>query len=681
MKITHLAFLSIVLIGSTQKLPAQSADQQKAKQQKKERREKKKKRNKKRIPIVEGVVHPFFSLEKIPFENEKLLQIGGMQFHENSLYAVTLTPDRLDDKPDHNGKLVRIDNIHAGATEKPSLTVLCEGFYEPCAVGIAGGSIYVGTKDQILRFDQAVGKDKLEKKDATIMLDGISTINFHTYTIGFEHYQKDGKNYFCGNFTTAIQRGGRRDYMIPPNENVHRGSTFLFGPITGNEDPSEVSLDYISGGYRTPNGIGVGPDNEVYVTDNQGIFNPSNKLLRLEQGGFYGHWLYNKPGKGRAAKFQPADVDPAIGDVSKITPPTLHLPQSSVARSPAQPIVIQNRKGVLAPYNGQLLLCDFTSGQILRASLEEVEGVWQGVVFKHTMGKADKMGNGGFTAGPNRLVEGPDGNYYVGQIGAGSLWSYNETLHGLQRFRVKSEGQVDPSFNEILNVKVCDGGFEIEFLKPVKKASFQIDQITVSQWTYYPTSNYGGPPISATGIKPSSMTFDELGKKMTLIIDGLKDGNDILKEDGKSNENSGWVTRIKLNGAKGAQNSLYTQEFWYTLHRKIGGKDDGEYIGLNPLEKAHNRFQAQCMACHQENDAGLLAPDLKGIINRKQTVIDAEGNTKEVVIDEDYVINAILHPNSEKLLKFKDMVMPPTGLTEREAKDMVKYLKTLKPLK
>ena len=62
-------------------------------------------------------------------------------------------------------------------------------------------------------------------------------------------------------------------------------------------------------------------------------------------------------------------------------------------------------------------------------------------------------------------------------------------------------------------------------------------------------------------------------------------------------------------------------------------------------------------------------------------MIDAEGNTKEVVIDEDYVINAILHPNSEKLLKFKDMVMPPTGLTEREAKDMVKYLKTLKPLK
>jgi len=281
--------------------------------------------------------------------------------------------------------------------------------------------------------------------------------------------------------------------MIPPNKNVHRGSTFLFGPVTGSEAPESVSLEYIAGGYRTPNGIEVGPENEIYVADNQGIFNPSNKLIRLSQGAFYGHYLYSTPNKGRAAAFQPTDVDPAKGDVTRITPPTLHLPQEIVSRSPAQPHVIHNRKGVLAPYNGQILLCDFTTGQMLRASLEEVKGTWQGVVFKHTAGKADKNGENGFTAAPNRIVEGPDGNYYIGQIGAGRLWEFNGTQYGIQRFRVKKQDEVPTSFNEILNVKACDGGLEIEFLKPIEPSTISLKDIDITQWTYQPTPSYGGP--------------------------------------------------------------------------------------------------------------------------------------------------------------------------------------------
>jgi len=273
--------------------------------------------------------------------------------------------------------------------------------------------------------------------------------------------------------------------MIPPHKDVKRGSTFIFGPVTGSEKPSDTKIEYIAGGYRTPNGLEVGPENEVYVADNQGIFNPSNKLIRLTQGGFYGHYLHNDKNKGRAAAFQPEEgVVAKDGDVKKMLPPTLHLPQEIVARSPAQPHVIQNRTGVLAPYNGQILLCDFTSGAILRASLEEVKGTWQGVVFRHTAGAADKNGTNGFTAAPNRLLEGPDGNYYVGQIGAGRLWEYNGTQYGIQRFRVKDQSEVPADFNEILNVKATDGGFELEFLKPVDSKSIKVEDIKVEQRTY-----------------------------------------------------------------------------------------------------------------------------------------------------------------------------------------------------
>ncbi len=620
-------------------------------------------------------MHPMFSLEGIKIDGLDQLKVGGMCFHDGALYVVTFSPDRMNKTPDHDGKLIRIDNLAGGG--EPKMTVLCGGFYEPAAVGIVGKSIYVGTKDQILRFNDAVGKDELKKDAATVMVDGTSTVNFHTYTIGFEPYEKDGKQYLCGNFTTAIKLGGKRDYMVPPNKDVHRGSTFIYGPVTGSEAPEDASLEYLAGGFRTPNGIEVGPDNEVLVADNQGIFNPSNKLIRLTPGSFYGHYLYNNS-RGRAAAFQPEDVEAETGDVTKITPPTLHLPQEIVAKSPAQPHVIRNRKGVLAPYNGQILLCDFTTGQILRASLEEVEGTWQGVVFKHTSGKADQDGNNGLTAAPNRLIEGPDGNYYIGQIGAGRLWEFNGTQAGLQRFKVKSAAEVPADFNEILNVKAIDGGFELEFLKPVPADSITAKDIDALQWTYHPRKSYGGSQIAPEKIAATELTFDESGKKAKLIINGLKDGSDIVGQGAVTNHNSGWVVQVGFSPEKDGKKLLFTEEFWYTMHKRVGEKTAAKTIEISKLEKVEMMFKSLCMACHRELDDGKWgAPDLKGIIGREQTVI-RDGKEVQVKVDDAYVINAILNPDAEKTLEYKDAVMANPGLDEQGAKDMLDYIKSLK---
>jgi len=570
----------------------------------------KKKKKPKKIKAEKTVrTHPLLSLESIELDGLDLLQVGGMCFHGESLYVVTFSPDRTDNNPDHNGKLIRVDNL--AGRGKPKLTILCEGLYEPAGVGVVGKSIYVGTKDQILRFT-----------------DATSTVNFHTYTIGFESYKKDGKEYLCGNFTTAIKLGGKRDYMVPPNKDVHRGSTFILGPVTGKEAPEDISFKYLAGGFRTPNG------------------------------------------------FQPKDVIAETGDVTKMTPPTLHLPQGGVARSPAQPHVIRGRKGVLARYNGQILLCDFTSGQILRASLEEVDGIWQGVVFKHTSGAADENGNNGFTAAPNRLVEGPDGNYYIGQIGAGRLWEFNGKQAGLQRFKVASKSDVPADFNEILDVKAIEGGFELEFIRPLDKNSIKAKDVSVLQWTYHPKSSYGGPQVASERIVATSLDFDRSGKKATLIINGLKDGSDIVGEGAKTNENSGWVIRVGFNPKKRGKPLLHTKEFWYTMHKRVGQKTKAEKINISKFEQVEMKFKSLCMACHRELDNGWGAPNLKGILGREQTVIRG-GKKEKVKIDEAYLINAIVNPDSEKPIEFKNAVMANPGLNAKQAKEMVDYIKSL----
>ena len=641
-------------------------------------KKKKPRKQKKPIPTVIESIHPLFALEDIDTAEADTLKIGGMCFHGDTLYVTTLLPDRTNKQPWHQGQVLRIENFTTASKkgEKLKITTLVEGLYEPVGIAVVGDSIYVGEKHRIVRFDGLTKEDHTELSSAVVLVDGTSDENFHTYTVGFEHYQKDGQTYLCGNFTTAVLLGGKRAKLDPENKKIHRGSNFILGPLTGIETPESVQLEYLAGGFRTPNGLEVGPDNAVYVADNQGIFNPSNELIRVEPGSFYGHYLYT--GKGaKAAAYQPTDINSNDGSPSGQTAATVHLPQSTVARSPAQPHVIRNRTGVLAPYNGQILLCEFTMGGMLRVFMEEVEGTWQGVVFKHSGGAAKKDGSGGFTAGPNRIEEGPDGNYYIGQIGAGGLWWFNDRLHGLQRFRVKNKDEVDPTFNEILTVKTVEGGFEIEFLKPIDPKSIQADDINITQWTYQPTSSYGGSPVGTQKLKAAGLNFDSTGKKAILTVNGLKDASKeyIITNGKKSSVNNGWVVHVEFDPKKDDKSLLYTKEFWYTLHKKIGGKKASadEIVELTDSEKTHQKYQSLCAACHVQTDAGWGAPNLKGILGRKQTVIRG-GEEVKVTVDKNYIVNAILNPLAEKPKKFKDAVMPPLGLDKKEAERLADYI-------
>ena len=536
-----------------------------------------------------------------------------------------------------------------------------------------GDSIYVGEKHRIIRFDDGVNKDKVDSSKAVVLVDGISDNNFHTYTVGFEQLVRDGKTYLCGNFTTAIQLGGKRAKLNPENKEVLRGSNFLLGPVTGSEAANALEIEYQAGGFRTPNGVEVGPDNVVYVADNQGIFNPSNELHRVKPGSFYGHFLYTDG--GRATAFQPKGVDPEEGSPAGQQRTTVNLPQGIVANSPAQPHVIRDRKGVLAPYNGQILLCEFTKGEILRVAMEQVDGIWQGVVFRHSNGTADKDGNNGFTGGPNRLEVGPDGHYYIGQIGAGGLWQFNDRVHGLQRFAVKEKAPA--GFNEILNVNVVDGGFKLEFYKPVPEGSISAQDLNISQWTYSPTKRYGGQQVGTFKLKATSLEFNSDRTNAVLKVNGLKDGSPkyVIKGKNTSSENSGWVTHVTFDPKVKGKSIFRSKEFWYTLHRKIGGQDAkaNEIVSLTAKEKIELKFQSLCMACHRQTDAGWAAPNLVGILGRQQKVIRA-GKEVDVTVDRDYIINSILNPESEKTVEFKDAMMAPLGLEEKEAAALADYI-------
>ncbi|MFT5905605.1 MAG: cytochrome c551/c552 [Cryomorphaceae bacterium] len=633
-------------------------------------------------------LHPFCLLESIhPSEiigvpGKPELKVSAMAFHGDDLYLTVFTPDRTDKAPFLKGEVYKVTGL-IGNTDRSKIKAhrIMEDLYEPTAIAIFEGKVYIGEKDKISRLEDKNNDGVYTKDEKIVLIDGISQPNFHTYTVGFQKMIKDGKTYLAGNLTTSILIGGSRDLNITVNPKTKRGSTFLLGPVTGSEKPADVDISYFAGGLRTPNGIGTGPNNEIIVTDNQGVFNPANKFIRLSQGAFYGHYLLKKPNTNIAA-FQPEKVDSKLGGSEHQTPATVYLPQGIVHRSPTQPIILQDLKGSLSIYNGQWLVGCHTLGRINRVFMEEVQGTWQGAVFLHSGGH-DKEGKKGLTAGPNRIVSGPDGKFYIGQIGHGGMWRFlpkkgedPKPLYGLQRLSFIDPADVPAGFNEMVAIRDIPGGLEVELFQPITQEALDAIHLDLSQWTYIPTNGYGGRNYGTEKLTATGKTLSSDGKRISLTIPGIRDNSPpFIKNGNYSNKNVGWVIQLKIK-----ELALYKDTAWYTMVKhQGGGSKDVIAVKVDakrePIAYAKSQHKAVCAACHSIDGTRLVGPSFKGILGRKQNII-RKGETIEIIIDEPYLLRAINEPLAEHPVGYPP-AMPNPNLSAEEQKALVKWLKTL----
>jgi len=645
---------------------------------------KKKKKFDPRLTATESDrLHPLVKLENVYPLGDVELKISAMAFHGEDLFVTVFTPDRQNKAPFKEGEVFKVTGL-VGNSDRSKIKAhrLMGDLYEPTAIAVFEGKIYVGEKDKISRLDDKNGDGVYTDDEKVVLMDGTSQPNFHTYTVGFETIKRDGKTFLVGNFTTSIRLGGSRDLNITINPKTKRGSTFLLGPITGSEKSSEVDISYYAGGYRTPNGLAVGDDGEIIVIDNQGVFNPSNEFIRLTRGGFYGHYLLKKEDTNIAA-FQPEDVDSKVGGSRYQTPTTVHLPQGKVNRSPTQPIKLTGLKGALSIYNDQWLMGELTLGRLNRVFLEEVEGVWQGAVFLHSGGH-DAEGRKGFTAGPNRIVKGPDQQYYIGHIGHGGLWRFlpkpgeePKPHYGLQRLSFVSGDELPADFNEMVAIRDIPGGLEVELFRAITRSQFDSINFATKQWTYVPTNGYGGRNFGEEALEIAGKELSKDGKRIRLLLPGIRDNSPpFITQRNYSNENAGWVIEVKLGGL-----SLYKDIGWYTMIRHQGGGSKavvtaGLSVEKEPKKYAEAQFKAICAACHTLDGNRLAGPSFKGLFGKKQTVI-RDGRKVEVVVDEAYLTRAIATPLAEVPEGYPP-AMPALNLLTSEQKALVDWIKTLK---
>lgn len=440
-------------------------------------------------------VHPSFDLFQARPDSFKP-KVGGIDFKADGRMIVSTW--------DAAGSVYVVDNVQSGDTTKMKVKRIAFGLAEPLGVKVVNDTIYVMQKHEITRLIDTNGDDIIDEYQ-TLCDDWKVSANFHEFGFGLAY--KDG--HFYATLATAINPGGASTQP----QIADRGKVVKVNKNTG-------AMSFIASGLRTPNGIGIGYNGDLFVADNQGDWLPSSKIVHVKDGAWFGS----------------RSVDPEGTKDKKENLPVVWLPQDEIGNSPSTPLAIDH--GI---YKGQMIHGEVTHGGIKRVFVEEVNGQLQGSVFRFIQG---------LEAGVNRIVWGPNNDLYVGGIGNPGNWGQAGKLHyGLQRLVFNGK----PTF-EMLAVRAKSNGMEIEFTEPLTEGDgWNTEDYEVKQWYYKPTIEYGGPKLDEKKMKVKSVTVSSDRKKVFLEFDGQKTNHMIY-------------IRLKKHFISEAGRSIWSTETWYTMN-------------------------------------------------------------------------------------------------------------------
>ncbi|MCR9290801.1 MAG: DUF1080 domain-containing protein [Bacteroidetes bacterium] len=465
------------------------------------------------FPVTE--VHPSYDLAQAR-PDDFLPKVGGLDFLSDGR-AVVSTWDAA-------GAVYVVNGSDSGDPSKMSHQKIAEGLAEPLGLKVVDDEIYVLQKQELTKLIDNDG-DGITDEYRTICNSWTTTANFHEFAFGLVY--KDG--YFYGNTAIAILPGGASANPQAPD----RGKTFKISKETG-------ELTFVAQGLRTPNGIGLGVDNEIFVADNQGDWLPSCKILHITQDAFFNSYA----------------VDPVGMKDVPVKQPVVWLPQDEIGNSPTTPLALND-----GPYAGQMIHGEVTNGGVKRVFVEKVDGEYQGCVFRFIQG---------LEAGVNRMAWGPDGSLYVGGVGSSGNWQHYGTLwYGLQKLTYNSE-----STFEMLAVRVKSNGMEIEFTEALPDGlGWNPEDYEVSQWWYKPTIEYGGPKMDEERLTVRSASVSNDRKKVFLKMDGMKERHVVY-------------VRLPSKWMSDKGNEMWTTEAWYTLN-SIPQNNNGTVVDA-PQPTPHN---------------------------------------------------------------------------------------------
>jgi cytochrome c5 len=543
-------------------------------------------------------LHAGYLIENVPYPAELR---GGIS-------AVAFTPAGALVVATRHGEIwIRTDATAPDAT--PTWRRFARGLDEPMAlIADSERRLYVAHRPELLRVTDTDGDGTADTFDALGARWGLSH-NYHEFFFGLV---RDHAGNFYGApsldstvtrdaahlaaYPTLPVRGPRNlDHVIEPaghrSETPWRGWVVRIGP--------DGSFTPFASGFRQTNGMGLSPDGELFVTDNQGDYKPSTGLLHVAAGDFHGH--------AASLKWEPG-YDPAALTTAqlwqRLKTPAVVFPHGPMGQSPGQP-AWDTTDGRFGPYAGQVFVGDY-SRLVVRATLENVAGTWQGACFPF-LGRNELPGyvtGDRLKSGVTRAAFAPDGSLY---LGATAGWGAGED--GLQRVRWDGRAAL-----EVRDWRLTDRGFRLTFTRPLNAASLASPaSYRLTRFRYYYHVKYGSPWIDEAPVTVSAVHAAADGRGVELIVDELPPG---------------YIYELSVAALRTPEGEPIANPLgYYTLNRRhdgtgtVGGTTrlpradesapGAKQAGLNlatpaALIAAGERiYHTYCVGCHQPDGRGV----------------------------------------------------------------------------
>lgn len=370
------------------------------------------------------------------------------------------------------------------------------GLYEPFGVKVVDNTIYVTCKDRLTRLHDLNQDGEADFYESFSADTDVSRF-FHSFNFDL-HTDSEGNFYYakCGQYTS---------YALP-------GAVIKVSP-------DGKQRDVYCTGFRTPNGMGMLPDNRMTVSDNQGNWIPASKISLVKPGGFYGYVQTHSGGSGWAP-------DGGRIDHRKVVPPKsfdqplIWMPQDFDNSSGGQLWIDDPRWG---PLSGRLLHTSFGKGWLYYLMLQEVGELNQAAIIKLPFD---------FSTGIHRARVNPaDGQVYaVGLDGWNGGGRPGLVDQGIQRLRYTGK-----PISLVTDCQVEPDGLRIDFNFPLDpKAAADLNSYFAEHWNYHWRPAYGSDMYSPTTDQPgkeklnvTKATLSTDGKSVKLSVLDLKPVNQV----------------------------------------------------------------------------------------------------------------------------------------------------------
>ncbi len=389
------------------------------------------------------------------------------------------------------------------------------GLSEPLGLVVESDTVvYLAHRPELLKAADTDGDGRADTFDALGGQWGISH-NYHEFFYGL---RRDS----AGNFLGVISNSSSGDKLpITPGEVRGRLDLSTILETTGQYSTlpwrgwavkigPDGKFTPLASGFRQPNGVGLSPEGEFFVNENQGDYKPSCGLLHVAPGDFHGHVASLKWAPGFDAKTFTTEQA-----WQRYKSPAVVFPHGPMGVSGGE-IVWDTTGGKFGPFAGQVFAGDYTRF-VVRATLEKVAGEWQGVCFPFLGRNETPAYTSGekLLAGITRSAFAPDGCLCLGAAGG-----WGAGADGLQR--VVWDGQVSP---EIHDVKLTDRGFRLTFTQPMSAATLAAAaNFEVNRFRYYYQHKYGSPWVDEARVAVREVRPTADGRAAELVLAELQPG-------------------------------------------------------------------------------------------------------------------------------------------------------------